>query len=345
MKRNILITGGAGFIGANFTNYWVRNHPKDNVLVLDALTYSGNKCSLKPLLESGTIQFIKGNINNSDLIKELLEKFSITHIVHFAAETHVDRSIDSPKEFITTNIMGTYTLLDSFHVHWENGGRQDDWRFLHVSTDEVFGSLGFDDKPFTEESCYKPSSPYSASKASSDHLVMSWGKTFNTPILISNCSNNYGPYQFPEKLIPLSLINILEGRSITIYGDGKNIRDWLYVEDHCIALDKILLLGKISNTYCIGASNEISNNDLIIIICNLVDQISQKNNIKLPIIPSKKLIKYVSDRPGHDLRYSINASKLENELNWKPKVDIINGLTNTIQWYLSNKKWWKDRYK
>ncbi len=342
MNRNLLVTGGAGFIGSNFVHYWVQNYPEDNLIVLDALTYAGNLNNLKKLIEKNKISFIKGDISDKSTIYDTFVQNKINNVVHFAAESHVDRSIKSPDSFIQTNIIGTFNLIEVFRELKGKNVSENNWRFLHVSTDEVFGSLDLDEEPFSEETKYDPSSPYSASKAASDHLVRAWGKTFDLPILISNCSNNYGPYHYPEKLIPLTIINILLGKSIPIYGNGMNIRDWLYVEDHCRALGKILLEGKALDTYCIGGNNEITNIEIVNTICSLIDEIAPKYNIELPVIPSKKLIKFVEDRLGHDKRYAINSSKLNIELKWKPRVNFQEGIRKTIIWFLNNKDWWED---
>ena len=342
MHRNLLITGGAGFIGSNFVHYWVQNYPLDNVLVLDALTYAGNKKNIQKLIETEKISFLEGDIYDKSFVYDMFVKNKINNVIHFAAESHVDRSIKGPDSFIQTNIVGTFNLIEVFKEVYLKAPKKHNWRFLHVSTDEVFGSLNIEEKPFSEEKKYDPSSPYSASKAASDHLVKAWGKTFDLPIMISNCSNNYGPYHYPEKLIPLTIINIIQGKSIPIYGNGLNIRDWLYVEDHCSALAKILIEGKVLETYCIGGNNEITNIEIVTTICSLLDEIAPKYDVKLPVIPSNKLIKYVDDRLGHDKRYAINSSKLNRELNWQPKVNFQDGIRKTIMWFLNNKEWWED---
>lgn len=341
MKRNILVTGGAGFIGSYFVRLWVKKYPEDSIIVLDKLTYAGNIYNIKNLIENNQILFVKGDINDSLLVDNLFEKFLINHIVHFAAESHVDRSINKPISFLETNILGTYSLLEIFRKYWEKNNKEKYWRFLHVSTDEVFGSLEPNQKPFSESTSYDPRSPYSASKASSDHLAMAWHHTYGIPLFISNCSNNYGPFQYPEKLIPLTLINILNGNFVDIYGDGKNIRDWLYVEDHCEALEMIILNGQIGKKYCIGGNNEIQNIDLVKKLCDLVDSEFCKNNQKTKNFTSSNLIRFTSDRPGHDKRYAINFSKIKNELSWEPKTDIEKGLKQTVKWYLNNKSWWE----
>ncbi len=334
---NLLITGGAGFIGSNFLRYWILNNPESNVLVLDKLTYAGNISNIKDCSSHPKFKFIKGDICDSKLISILLRRYQITHIANFAAESHVDRSINFPDQFMKTNILGTYSLLDEFKKYWSENRKPKNFKFLQISTDEVFGSLEIDNEPFTEESPYSPRSPYSASKASGDHLVKAWFETYGLPVVLTNCSNNYGPYHYPEKLIPLSIINILEGKNIPIYGNGKNIRDWLYVEDHCRALELILKSKKVGKNFCIGGSNEVSNIELITLICNSIDELVTK----LPVKPSKKLITFVPDRLGHDFRYSINASKIKKELNWQTTVPLKQGIKNTINWYLNNESWWR----
>ena len=341
MGRNILITGGAGFIGANFVHYITENNPEDKLYVIDSLSYSGNISNIQKLINSRTIKFSRTNILDKKEISKILNYNDITNIIHFAAESHVDRSIMGPEEFVKTNIHGTFTLLDSFKSYWEENNRAEYLKFIHISTDEVFGSLRENDPPFNENSNYLPSSPYSASKAASDHLVMAWNKTYGLPTCISNCSNNYGPYQFPEKLIPLTITRILNGKSIPIYGNGSNIRDWLYVEDHCIAITKIMNSGKAGSQYCIGGNNEINNIKLVKIICSIVDEIATEMQIKIPTKPSFKLVEYVDDRLGHDRRYAINNSFITKELSWEPKVNLKTGLNKTIKWYLNNRQWWE----
>ena len=345
MKRNILITGGAGFIGSSFVKLWIKKFPNDLILVLDKLTYAGNIDNLMDLIDKNQIVFVKGDINDSFLVDKLFKKYLINHILNFAAESHVDRSINEPKSFLETNILGTYSLLETFRKHWEKNNKNESWRFLHVSTDEVYGSLGENEPLFEESTSYDPRSPYSASKASSDHLALAWHHTYGIPVIVSNCSNNYGPFQYPEKLIPLSLINIINGNFVNVYGNGENIRDWLYVEDHCEALELIIKSGRIGEKYCIGGGNEIRNIDLVRKLCNIMDLEYIKNNEKLKYNPSKNLIRLVSDRPGHDKRYAINFSKIKSELSWTPKTDIEKGLRKTIHWYLNNKLWWEPLLK
>ena len=330
--NNILITGGAGFIGSNLVHYWAENFKEDKIFVVDNLSYAANLKNIQNLINKGSVKFFKIDIKSHQAIKELLFENNINLVAHLAAESHVDRSIKSPNSFIESNINGTYFLLEAVREFWNTKGRNDNFRFLHVSTDEVFGSLTSNDKPFDENSNYDPSSPYSASKASSDFLCNAWQKTFKIPILISNCSNNYGPYQYPEKLIPLSIKNLKENKFIPIYGDGSNVRDWLFVDDHCDALSKILLKGKVGERYCIGGNNEYSNLELITMICKICDKLK----VNLKTNPSSKLIKFVSDRPGHDYRYAINSLKIKSELGWVPKTNIEIGLQKTIEWYLQN---------
>jgi dTDP-glucose 4,6-dehydratase len=337
MTRHLLITGGAGFIAGNLVHHWVASHPGDRVVVLDALTYAGNQATIAPLVDAGRITFVHGDIADRPLVDAVLAQHGITHVAHLAAESHVDRSISGPGAFLATNVQGTFTLLEAFRARWQEQGAPDAWRFLHVSTDEVFGSLGPSDPPFNEATAYDPRSPYSASKASSDHLARAWHHTYGLPVLVSNCSNNYGPYHFPEKLIPLTLINILLGRPIPVYGDGANVRDWLFVEDHCRALERILLVGSPGSTYCIGGNNEVANLDLVHQLCDLMDELAPE----LPQRPSRELIRFVADRPGHDRRYAIDASHIRNELGWEPQVSVAEGLRRTVAWYLANRSWWQ----
>ena len=333
----IIVTGGAGFIGGNFV---IKQVLKENneVLNYDKLTYAVNLDTLTKLADHPNYQFIQADICDRYSVKSQLEKFQPDAIVHFAAESHVDRSIDGPFEFIQTNIVGTAVLLDEAFHYYKTlvNEKKDGFRFLHVSTDEVYGSLD-DEGYFTEKTAYDPSSPYSASKASSDHLARAWHRTYGLPVIITNCSNNYGPYQFPEKLIPLMILNCLSEKNLPVYGKGENVRDWLYVEDHCDAINTVLCRGKVGETYNIGGNNEIKNIDIVKTICQRMDKYS----------PStldggyEDLITYVTDRPGHDFRYAIDASKIQNELNWTPKENIITGIDKTIRWYLDNEPWWK----
>ncbi|HCF30276.1 MAG TPA: dTDP-glucose 4,6-dehydratase [Cyanobacteria bacterium UBA11049] len=333
---SLLVTGGAGFIGSNFVHYWCSAYPNDQVVVLDALTYAGNRRNLAGL-EGDNFRFVQGDICDRSLVDELLKVENINAIAHFAAESHVDRSILGPGAFVQTNVVGTFTLLEAFRQHWEANGKSGEYRFLHVSTDEVYGSLGADDPAFTETTPYAPNSPYSASKAGSDHLVRAYYHTYGLPTIITNCSNNYGAYQFPEKLIPLMCINILLGRSLPVYGDGQNIRDWLYVGDHCSALDVVIHRGKPGETYNIGGNNEVKNIDLVEMLCQLMDE-SASN---LPVYPCHQLITFVKDRPGHDRRYAIDATKIKTQLSWTPSVTVLEGLRQTVEWYLTRRDWWE----
>ncbi|MEO0835116.1 MAG: dTDP-glucose 4,6-dehydratase [Cyanobacteria bacterium J06642_3] len=332
-----MVTGGAGFIGSNFVRHWCEQHPGDRLIVLDALTYAGNRANISDLEQTANLKFIQGDIGDRQLLDELLQTENIDAIAHFAAESHVDRSILEPGAFIQTNLVGTFTLLEAFRQHWLQQDRPNHFRFLHVSTDEVYGSLEPDDPAFSETTPYAPNSPYSASKAGSDHLVRSYFHTYGLPTIITNCSNNYGPYHFPEKLIPLMCINILLGKNLPVYGDGQNIRDWLYVEDHCRALDQVITEGTPGETYNIGGNNEVKNLDLVKLICSLMDELATD----IPVRPASQLITFVKDRLGHDRRYAINASKIETELGWTPQVTVEEGLRRTVQWYLANEQWWQ----
>ncbi|MGK7930610.1 MAG: dTDP-glucose 4,6-dehydratase [Microcystaceae cyanobacterium] len=335
--QTILITGGAGFIGSNFVHHWGDSYPEDKVIVLDALTYAGNIHNLDDLADNPNFRFVKGDIGDRPLIDTLLKKENITIVAHFAAESHVDRSILAPDAFVKTNVLGTFTLLESFRQYWNELEKPDHLRFLHVSTDEVYGSLNSDDPAFSEGTPYAPNSPYSASKAGSDHLARAYYHTYKLPTIITNCSNNYGPYHFPEKLIPLMCINILLGKPLPVYGDGQNVRDWLYVKDHCRALDTVLHKGKAGETYNIGGNNEVKNIDLVTLLCDLMDELAPD----LPVKPAKELITFVKDRPGHDRRYAIDATKIKTELGWIPEVTVKEGLKQTIQWYLDYPQWWQ----
>ena len=335
--RNIVVTGGAGFIGSNFVRHWCQSYPEDRVVVLDALTYAGNRANIADLEATANLKFIQGNICDRTLVDEILATEDINTIAHFAAESHVDRSILEPGAFIQTNLVGTFTMLEAFRQRWQSQAQVDDYRFLHVSTDEVYGSLAADDPAFTETTPYTPNSPYSASKAGSDHLARAYFHTYDMPTMITNCSNNYGAYHFPEKLIPLMCINILLGKKLPVYGDGQNIRDWLYVEDHCRALDTVIHRGRPGQTYNIGGNNEVKNIDLVHLLCKLMDELAPE----LPVRPSAELITFVKDRPGHDRRYAIDASKIKQELDWTPQVTVEEGLRKTVQWYLNNQDWWQ----
>lgn len=346
----LLITGGAGFIGANFVMYWSKTYPKDTLVVLDALTYAGNKASLETLITQGAIHFVEGNICDQALIEQLLRDHNVDTLVNFAAESHVDRSITGPDAFIETNIGGTYALLKAAKRVWLDEQQKTEHRFHHVSTDEVYGSLGSNDPAFSETHQYQPNSPYSASKAASDHLVRSYHHTYGLNVTTSNCSNNYGPYHFPEKLIPLCITNLLRGKKLPIYGDGKNIRDWLYVEDHCVGIDLVLKKGVVGDTYNIGGINEWDNLALVKLLCKKMDDEFAKNPELLKRYPDsfpaqnktcESAIEFVTDRAGHDRRYAINADKIVNELNYRPSVDFDTGLAKTVEWYLDNESWWR----
>jgi len=333
-----MITGGAGFIGSNLVRRLVRQGIE--VLNVDKLTYAGNLNSLADLADSPHYQFTRADIADATAINAVITRFQPTGIMHLAAESHVDRSIDGPREFINTNIVGTFNLLQSSLQFWKNltQAEQARFRFLHVSTDEVYGSLGGQGK-FTESTAYDPHSPYSASKAGSDHLARAWQDTYGLPVLVTNCSNNYGPYQFPEKLIPVVILKCLRGDPIPVYGKGENIRDWLYVEDHCAALQLVLEQGIPGETYNIGGNNELRNIDLVHLLCDLIDQLAPKDP---PQQPSSNLITFVADRPGHDLRYAIDSGKIETELGWRPQQDHRSGFRKTVQWYLDNQSWWEN---
>ncbi len=334
--KHIFVTGGCGFIGSNFIINQINKNNK--ILNFDKLTYAANQENLSDIEKSSNYIFLKGDIKDSEKVSSAINEFSPNVIINFAAESHVDRSIDGPKEFIETNIIGTYELLQSSLNYYNNlsNNNKSEFKFIHVSTDEVYGSLG-NEGYFKETTPYGPSSPYSASKASSDHLVNAWYHTFNLPTIITNCSNNYGPYQFPEKLIPLIIISCLEGKELPLYGDGKNIRDWLYVKDHCIALDYVISNGEIGETYNIGGDEEKTNLEIVNTICNILDK-------KIPLhngLSYNDSITYVKDRPGHDFRYAIDSTKIKNKLNWKPKHKFEDAIIKTIDWYLDNQLWWK----
>jgi len=331
--KSILVTGGCGFIGSNFIRNIVEKHKSIQIVNLDKLTYAGNISNLNDLAKSQYI-FSQGDICDSDLLESLFSKYKFDSVVHFAAESHVDRSIDGPSEFIQTNVVGTLNLLEQSRKFYSKS-KNKNFKFLHVSTDEVYGSLGNEGK-FLETTPYDPSSPYSASKASSDHLVRAWNRTYDLPTLITNCSNNYGPYQFPEKLIPLMIINSLNDLKLPVYGKGENIRDWLYVTDHCDAIWCVLNDGTIGETYNIGGNNEIKNLNIVRTICDILDELLPKENESY-----SELITFVKDRPGHDFRYAIDSKKIKNELGWLPKESFESGIRKTIEWYLNNKIWWK----
>lgn len=343
--RTLLITGAAGFIGANFAHYWRREHPDGRIVVLDALTYAGKRENLAGLEGERDFQFVHGNICDQALVEQLLRGHGIDTIVHFAAESHVDRSITGPDAFIETNIVGTHSLLKAAAAVWlDQDNPRTDCLFQHVSTDEVYGTLAPDDPPFREDTPFAPNSPYAASKAAADHLVRAYHRTFGLPAVTSNCSNNYGPYQFPEKLIPLFLTNILKGKPLPVYGDGRQIRDWLFVEDHCRAIELCIRGGRHGETYNVGGNSEYANIDLITRLCAVVDQRFAENPDlagRYPDAPpargarSSSLVAYVADRPGHDTRYAIDAGKISTELGYRPQVDFATGLALTVDWYLA----------
>ena len=336
---SILVTGGAGFIGSNFVLNWLENS-KEKVVVLDKLTYAGNLENLKSLEKNKNYIFVQCDIGNSREVSKLIQKHQPRAIINFAAESHVDRSILGPDEFMLTNIMGTYYLLESVRTYFKmlSGSDQMNFRFLHVSTDEVFGSLRETDPAFKEDNKYQPNSPYSASKASSDHLVRAWHHTYGIPVLTTNCSNNYGPYHFPEKLIPLCILKALEGKDLPIYGDGQQIRDWLYVIDHCKGITTVLEKGIIGETYNIGGLNEKTNLEVVQTLCDLLDKLKPREDGK----SYKTQITFVKDRPGHDRRYAIDSSKIQYELGWKPEETFESGIFKTVQWYLDNQDWVKN---
>jgi dTDP-glucose 4,6-dehydratase len=333
----ILVTGAAGFIGSNFVLDWLANSSAESIVNLDKLTYAGNLETLKSLKKHTRHVFVQGDISDYELVISLLIKYSIRAVVNFAAESHVDRSIHGPDDFIQTNVVGTFNLLEAVRTYWSGlpEAEKKDFRFLHVSTDEVYGSLSPTDSAFTESNAYQPNSPYSASKAASDHLVRAWHHTYGLPVLTTNCSNNYGPYHFPEKLIPLVILNALAGKPLPIYGDGQQIRDWLYVKDHCSAICRVLEAGKLGETYNVGGCNEKTNLDVVHTICSILDDLRPKADGT----PYESQITYVKDRPGHDRRYAIDATKIERELGWRPVETFETGIRKTVQWYLDNQEW------
>ncbi len=333
---SIIVTGGAGFIGSNFVLDWFQES-SEPVLTLDKLTYAGNPENLASLKDNAAHKLVQGDIGDFELVSRLLAEHKPRAVLNFAAESHVDRSIHGPGEFIQTNIVGTFHLLEAVRAYW-NGLPDDEraaFRFLHVSTDEVYGSLQKDDPAFSETNRYEPNSPYSASKAASDHLVRAYHHTYGLPVLTTNCSNNYGPYHFPEKLIPLVIHNALAGKPLPIYGDGQQIRDWLYVKDHCAAIRRVLANGQLGETYNVGGWNEKANLDVVHMLCALLDELSPRADGQ----PYKNQITFVKDRPGHDQRYAIDASRLERELGWKPAETFDSGIRKTVQWYLANQDW------
>jgi len=354
--RNLLVTGGAGFIGANYVLYWLANNPQDKVVVLDALTYAGNRASLASVEDNPNFVFVHGDICDTPLVETILKEHKIDTLVHFAAESHVDRSITGPDAFIETNIIGTYSLLKASKKVWidepkANGQEPLAHRFHHVSTDEVYGELGPNDPAFTEDTAYAPNSPYSASKAASDHLVRAYHHTYGLEVTTSNCSNNYGPYHFPEKLIPLIITNILFDKPLPVYGDGQQIRDWLYVEDHARGIELVLNKGRLGENYNIGGHNEWANIDIVKLVCELLNEQFKNNPELASMYPDAKsalanktaeLITFVEDRAGHDWRYAIDATKTNNELGYKPVESFETGIRKTVEWYLGNENWWKE---
>ena len=332
----IFVTCGAGFIGSNFILNWIKSNAEE-VVNLDKLTYAGNLENLASLQANSKHIFIEGDIGDLELVTKLLDKYQPRAVINFAAESHVDRSIHTPEAFVKTNMLGTFWLLEAVKNYWNGLDEiaKNNFRLLHVSTDEVYGTLDKQAPAFNEENRYEPNSPYSASKAASDHLVRSYHHTYGLPVLTTNCSNNYGPYQFPEKLIPLMIVNALEGKSLPIYGDGQQIRDWLYVEDHCVAICKVLESGSVGETYNIGGWNEKPNLDIVHEVCSILDESKPRSDQK----SYREQITYVKDRPGHDRRYAIDARKIERELNWKPAETFETGIRKTVQWYLENRQW------
>ena len=335
LQNTVLVTGGAGFIGSNFVLDWIAA-TGETVVNLDALTYAGNRENLSSLDGDARHRFVQGDILDRPLLDALLARHRPRAVVHFAAESHVDRSIHGPADFMRTNVEGTFTLLEAARGHWSTlaGDEKAAFRFLHVSTDEVYGSLAPEDPPFRETDAYEPNSPYSASKAASDHLVRAWHHTFGLPVLTTNCSNNYGPFHFPEKLIPLMIVNALAGKPLPVYGDGRQVRDWLYVRDHCSAIREVLARGRVGETYNVGGWNEMTNLEIVRTVCALLDELRPD-----PAGPRTRLISHVTDRPGHDRRYAIDASKIERELGWRPAETFATGLRKTVAWYLEHADW------
>jgi len=339
MDQTILVTGGAGFIGSNFVLQWMEQET-DALVNLDKLTYAGNPRNVEAVFSNPRYLFVQGEICDRELVAGLLTRHRPRAIVHFAAESHVDRSIHGPDDFIRTNVNGTFCLLEQARAYWSSQAENDRgrFRFLQISTDEVYGSLNPEDPAFCETTPYAPNSPYSASKASADHLVRAYHHTYGLPTLTTNCSNNYGPYQFPEKLIPLMILNARHGKPLPVYGDGQNVRDWLYVEDHCEAIRMVLAKGKVGQTYNVGGWSERRNIEIVKTICSILDQLCPND----PVLPHEKLISYVKDRPGHDRRYAIDARKIKQELNWKPRETFETGIRKTIAWYLTHDEWIKE---
>ena len=337
MFNRILVTGGAGFIGSNFIRYVLGNYANAFIVNLDLLTYAGSLENLKDLPSQENYHFIQGDIRDEELVQKILREYEIDSVVHFAAESHVDRSILGPGTFVQTNIIGTFSLLEATRKVWldEKKLGDGDVRFHHVSTDEVYGTLAPDAPPFEEETPYAPNSPYAASKASSDHLVRSYAHTYGMPTTLTNCTNNYGPYQFPEKLIPLMIMNALDGKDLPIYGDGQQIRDWLYVEDHCEAIWQVLQNGRSGESYCVGGNNQPANLEIVDTLCEILDELKPSSSGK-PYTSQKT---FVTDRPGHDRRYAMKIDKIKNELNWQPKHNLKDGLIKTVEWYLAQDDW------
>ena len=335
--RNVLVTGGAGFIGSNFIRFLLEVQPEVKIVNLDALTYAGSLENLKGLPDPSRYRFIHGAIGDRSLVDQLLREHAIDTIVHFAAETHVDRSIHGPAQFVDTNVVGTFVLLEAARQFWleETQPSPEEVRFHHISTDEVFGSLDPDDPPFSETTSYAPNSPYAASKAASDHLVRSYGHTYGLPYSITNCSNNYGPFQFPEKLIPLMISNAFNGLPLPIYGDGKQIRDWLYVQDHCQAIRDVINIGKSGETYIVGGNTQPTNLVVVNTLCEILDECLPQS----AYVPHDSLIEYVIDRPGHDRRYAMDITKITQDLGWSPKLSLSDGLIKTVEWYLAHQDW------
>ncbi len=337
--RPILVTGGAGFIGSNLILQWLA-HERSHVVNLDKLTYAGNLKNLESVAGDPLYTFVHGDIADRQLVSRTLNRCRPRAIIHLAAESHVDRSIHGPDDFVQTNVVGTFTLLEESRTYWSrlSPDEQSSFRFLHVSTDEVFGSLGNDDPPFSELTAYAPNSPYAASKAASDHLVRAYHHTYGLPVLTTNCSNNYGPYQFPEKLVPLMILNAIEGKPLPVYGDGNNVRDWLYVTDHCEGIRAVLAKGTVGESYNLGGQSEKRNLEIVQAICGILDELTPGD----PVVSHRELIRFVKDRPAHDHRYAMDIRKIERELGWKPRESFESGLRKTVQWYLANEAWMRD---
>ena len=336
--KTILVTGGLGFIGSNFIRMLLSQNHCDLVINLDKQTYAGNPENLEEFEHQDSYKFVQADICDQETVADVLSKYQVDAIVNFAAESHVDRSIDGPEPFVQTNVVGTLRLLEATKSYLSNStpAKKESFRFVHVSTDEVYGSLKLSDPAFSESTPYAPNSPYSASKASADHLVRAYHHTFGLPVLTTNCSNNYGPYQFPEKLIPLMILNACEGKALPIYGDGSNIRDWLHVEDHCSGILAVLTKGRVGETYCIGGASEKTNVEVLDALCEILDELHPKG------APHSQLKTFVKDRPGHDHRYAIDFSKIENELNWQPSYSFTEGIKQTVEWYINHQEWCKN---